>query len=58
MKLSEESERIHRITSILINQKHLVYNRLLYTLSKYYLNSKEEKPSNINILQKKIKILV
>ena len=58
LKLSQESERIHRTTTALINQKHLVYNRLHYTLAKYYLNSKEEKWSDINIFQKIIKILV
>jgi sodium/potassium/calcium exchanger 6 len=58
LKLNQESERIHRTTSVLINQKHLVYNRLHYTLAKYYLNSKEEKWSEINIFQKIIKIIV
>ena len=58
LKKSNESEEIQRQTSILIGEKKLVYNRLHYTLAKYYLNSKEEKWEEISFFKKIIKIFV
>jgi len=45
-------------TSILLEENKVVYNRLHYTLAKYYLNSKEEKWSEISWFKKIIKIFV
>ena len=58
LKKSNESEENPRQTSILIGEKKLVYNRLHYTLAKYYLNSKEEKWDEISFFKKVIKIFV
>ena len=54
--LKKSNESLQRQTSILINEKRVVYNRLHYTLAKYYLNSKEEKWSEISCIKKVIKI--
>ena len=53
-----QSNQIQRKTSVLINQRKLVYNRLHFTLAKYYLNSKEEKWSEISFFKKLLKIFV
>ena len=58
LRKSKESEHLRRQTSILIEEKKIVYNRLHYTLAKYYLNSKEEKWSEISWFKKIIKIFV
>ena len=58
LKKSHESGQIQRKTNIAKDEKHLVYNRLHYTLAKYYLNTKEEKWSEISFLKKIIKIFV
>ena len=57
IKKAHESEKIHRNTSVL-TEKNFVYNRLHYTLAKYYLNSSEEKWSDISIFKKIFKICV
>ena len=53
-----KSSQIQRKTSLLIGEKKFVYNRLHYTLAKYYLNSKEEKWSDISFFKKILKIFV
>ena len=58
LKKSHESGQNPRQTNILKDEKHLVYNRLHYTLAKYYLNTKEEKWSEISFFKKIIKIFV
>jgi hypothetical protein len=58
LKKSDETDQLQRQTSILIQEHRLVYNRLHYTLAKYYLNSKEEKWSEISFFKKIIKIFV
>ena len=58
LKKSNESDQLRRQTSILIAERNIVYNRLHYTLAKYYLNSKEEKWSEISWFKKIIKIFV
>ena len=45
-------------TNILTTDNNLMYNRLHFTLAKYYLNSKEEKWEDLSFLKKIIKILV
>ena len=44
-------------TSILLEENKVVYNRLHYTLAKYYLNSKEEKWRDLSFLGKVFKII-
>lgn len=58
LKKSHESRQNPKQTSIIKDEKPLVYNRLHYTLAKYYLNTKEEKWSEISFLKKIIKIFV
>ena len=58
LKKSDETDQLQRQTSILIQEHRLVYNRLHYTLAKYYLNSKEEKWSEISFFKKIIKIFI
>ena len=58
LKKSDETDQLQRQTSILIQEHRLVYNRLHYTLAKFYLNSKEEKWSEISFFKKIIKIFV
>ena len=54
----KRKSEVHRQSSMLINQRKLVFNRLHYTLAKYYLNSKEEKWSELSIFQKLLKIFI
>ena len=56
--LKKSRESLQRQTSILIKEKHLVYNRLHYILEKYYLNNKKEKWSDISFFKKIIRIFV
>ena len=58
LKKSDETDQLQRQTSILIQEHRLVYNRLHYTLAKFYLNSKEEKWSEISFFKKIIKIFI
>ena len=56
--LKKSGEALQRQTSILIKEKHLVYNRLHYIIEKYYLNNKKEKWSELSIFKKIIRIFV
>ena len=56
--LKKSGEALQRQTSILIKEKHLVYNRLHYIIKKYYLNNKKEKWSELSIFKKIIRIFV
>ena len=58
LKKSREREALQRQTSILIQEKQLVYNRFYYIIEKYYLNNKKEKWSKLSIFKKIIRIFV
>ena len=55
---NRKTEVSERQNSKILGQRKLVYNRLHYTLAKYYLNSKEEKWSEISFFKKLLKIFI
>ena len=58
LKKSNESVKIHRTTSVLITDKNIAYNRLHYTLAKFFLHRKEEKWSEISFFKCVFKVII